>query len=438
MNNGQVLETQEVELDQTDQLHIFHGILGVDRTGFLVLVERQKLFQLIRGHHDCGGMGRGMAGQPFQAERGIQQVLDLWITGGQFPQLRFLLECLGQGHLQVVRDQLGDPVHIAVGQVQGAAHVAHHRLGSHGPKGDNLADPVAAVLFNHVLDHLAPAVLAEVHVDIRHGDSFRVEKTFEEEIVGEGVQVGDLCGVGHQRTGRRTPARADRNAAILGPADKVRYDQEIGRELHLPDTIQLDCQPIKIGLLLFQGHVGVLGQDGYHPFLESFSGQFLQHFVVIFSLGRVKVGEVIGLAVNRQIQVAAFGDRQGVADRFGCVAESLCHLLRRLDVELIDREFHMGRIAHGLAGLDAEQHFMGAGIFTVQVMAVVGSHQRQLQLGSHLQQAFIDDVLLRYGVFLQFDIVTLRKQLAVPAGGCHGVLHPAPAALHRHLALEAG
>ena len=343
-----------------------------------------------------------------------------------------------EGHLQVVRNQLGDPVHVAVAHVQGPAHVAHDRLGPHGPEGDDLADLVAAVLVDHVLDHLGAAVLAEVHVDIRHGDTFRVEEALEEQVVGEGVEVGDLGGVGHQRTGGRTPARADRDAAVLGPADEVRHDQEVGRELHLPDAVQFDCQAVEVGLLLFQRHVGILGQDGDHPLLEPFGGQLPQHVIVVLPGGRVEVREVVGLAVHRQLQVAAFGDGQGVADRLGGIVEGGGHLLRRLDVELVHRELHVGRVAHGLAGLDAEQHLVGAGILPVQVVAVVGGHQRQLQLGGHLHQALVDDVLLRDGVLLQLDIVAPGEQLAVPAGGGDGILHPAAAALHGHLALEAG
>ncbi len=81
---------------------------------------------------------------------------------------------------------------------------------------------------------------------------------------------------------------------------------------------------------------------------------------------------------------------------------------------------------------------MGLGILTVQVVAVVGGHQRQVQILCHFNQSFVDRVLLRQGVFLDLDIVTSREQFAVPAGRFQGVFHPAPAALHGHLTLEAG
>ena len=379
-----------------------------------------------------------MAGKPLKAEGGIKQILDLRIGSAQLLQLWFLLQGLAQGHLQIVRNQLGNPVDITVCHVQGPPDIPDGRLGAHGSEGYDLADTIATVLFDHILDDFAAAVLAEVNVNIRHRDTFRIEEPLKQQVVGERIEIGDLDGIRYQRTGGRTPPGTDRNAAILGPADKIGDDQEIGRKFHVANAVQLDFQTIKIPLLLLQGHVGILGQDRYHPLFQSFGGQIAQHVIVILAGGRVEVREVVGLAVHRQIKVTALGDNQGVADRLGSVGKGPRHLFRRLDVELVNREFHMGRVFHGLAGLDAEQHLMGTGVLTVEIMAVVRRHQRQLQFGRHLHQALVDDILFRDGVFLQFDVVAVGEQLTVPAGGCYRIFHIAAAALHGHFPLEAG
>ncbi len=264
-------------------------------------------------------MGRGMAGQSFQAERRVQQITDLRIGIGQFIQLGFLLNSFLQRHFQIVRYQLGDPVHITVSQVQCASHVPYDRLGPHGSKGDDLANPVTTILFDHILDHFAPAVLAEVHVDIRHGDTFRIKETFKQKVIWERVKICNFDCIRNQRTGRRAPARADRNTSILGPADKVGYDQKVGRKFHITDAVQLDRQTVKIGLLLFQRHIRILGQDRDHAFLESLRGQIFQHIVVILSCGRVKMREIIGFAVHRKLQIALIGNHQSIADRLWSV-----------------------------------------------------------------------------------------------------------------------
>ena len=437
LDHGEVLEPQEVEFHQADHLNVLHGVLGVDGAGLLVLVDRQELLHLLRGHHHPGGVGAGVTGQAFQADGGFQQLLHLGVGRRQLLQLRLLLHGLVQGHVQVVRDQFGDPVHVPVGHIERPAHVPHHGLGLHGPEGDDLADTLPPVFLHHVLDDLFPAVLAEVNVDIGHGDAFRVEEALEQQVVGQGVQVGDLDGVSHQRTGGRTPAGTDRDPLVLGPVDEVGHDQEVGRELHLADAVQLDAQAVEVGLLPFQGHVGILGQDGGHALLEPLRCKVFQHLVVALAGRGLEVGEIVFL-VQGEFQVATLGDGHGVGDGLGRVGKGPRHLLRRLDVELVRRELHVGRVAHGLAGLDAEQHLVSLGILPVQVVAVVGGHQGQLQFACHLQQALVDHLLLGQGVFLQLDVITVREDLAVPAGRGHGIFHPSPAALHGHLALEAG
>ncbi len=207
VDNRQVLEAEEIELYEADLLHVLHGILGGDRTALLVLVDRAELFQHVRGDHDPGRMGRGVAGKPFQTQRNIEKPAHLRVGVGQLVQLRFLLQGLLQGDPEHFGNQLGDPVHIAVGHVEGAPHVPDHPPCRHGAEGDDLADLVPAVLVGNILDHLLAPVLAEVHVDIRHGNPLRVEKTLEQEVIGNRVDIGDPDGDRQPANRPPTPCR---------------------------------------------------------------------------------------------------------------------------------------------------------------------------------------------------------------------------------------
>ena len=55
---------------------------------------------------------------------------------------------------------------------------------------------------------------------------------------------------------------------------------------------------------------------------------------------------------------------------------------------------------------------MGLGVFLVQVVAVVGGHQRQVKLAGHLQEPFIGDILFRECVLLQLDVVAAGEDSA--------------------------
>ena len=58
-------------------------------------------------------------------------------------------------------------------------------------------------------------------------------------------------------------------------------------------------------------------------------------------------------------------------------AEQLHHLVARFQVEIGRVPMHAVGVAHRLAGLDAEQDFVGARVFLAQVVGIVGGHQRQ-------------------------------------------------------------
>ena len=84
-------------------------------------------------------------------------------------------------------------------------------LGLNRAVGDDLADTILAVLALDVGDDLVAPTFVEVDVEVRHGDSLGVEESLENQAVIEGVQLGDLHGVGDHRSGTRasTGAHAD-------------------------------------------------------------------------------------------------------------------------------------------------------------------------------------------------------------------------------------
>ncbi len=132
-----------------------------------------------------------MPGQSFQRLRHLEQLLDALLPH-RLAQARLLLNRLLQSDLQLFWHQLGNPVNLRQGYLQHPAHVAQHSPRLHRAVGDNLGHMrVAAVLLAHVVNHLVPPVFAEVHVKVRHGHPLDVEEALKEQVVGDGVNVGD-------------------------------------------------------------------------------------------------------------------------------------------------------------------------------------------------------------------------------------------------------
>ncbi len=86
-----------------------------------------------------------------------------------------------------------------------------------------------------------------------------------------------------------------------------------------------------------------------------------------------------GLRGFLEREVAALSNLQSPAQRVGQVAEQFHHLVLRFHIELIVGKTHAAVVAHRLASLDAQQHFMRPRVFLRDVVAIVGGDHRHSQ-----------------------------------------------------------
>ncbi len=192
-------------------------------------------------------------------------------------QLRARLEAVVEVDLRPFRDQLRDLVDGAVGDLEHAAGVADGGAGHHRPEGDDLRDAVAPVLLGDVVDDAVAAGDGEVDVHVRHRLAARVEEALEEQAVADRVDVGDLEAVGGEGAGGRAAAGADRDAVALGEGDEVPDDQEVVREAHLLDRLQLEAE--------------ALLELRCHPFVALLQAFFAELDQVVERVSAVRDGE---------------------------------------------------------------------------------------------------------------------------------------------------
>ena len=127
---------------------------------------------------------------------------------------RVVRERLVERDADLERDQLRDPIDVAVGHAEHATDVAHDGLRGHRAVGDDLRDAVVAVAPAHVVDHAVAAFDAEVDVEVRHRHALGIEEALEHQIVRERIEVRDAE--------RSTRERADAGAATGPDRDRVR------------------------------------------------------------------------------------------------------------------------------------------------------------------------------------------------------------------------
>ena len=80
VDNGQGAQPEEVELDQTDRLHIVLVELGNDTLPALFAVKRGKIRQFAGRDHHPPGVFAGITGDPLQLQRHVDQALHLFVV----------------------------------------------------------------------------------------------------------------------------------------------------------------------------------------------------------------------------------------------------------------------------------------------------------------------------------------------------------------------
>ena len=184
-----------------------------------------------------------------------------------------------------------------------------------------------AVALAHVSDHLVAPVLAEVDVEVRHRHTLRVEETLEQESEAHRIEVGDGERPCDQRAGARAAARPDRDFLRFGPFDEVGDDEEVAREFHLDDDVELEGEPFVILLPRVAGGEAVMGETGLEP-LVRLAAQLLL-FVDRIAAGDGEAGQD---RLSGQGPIgAAHGDLDAGFGRLREVGEELGHLGARLE-----------------------------------------------------------------------------------------------------------
>ena len=205
-DDRQRAQAEEVHLEQPELLKRRHRELG-DRHRLLRLVERHVAVHRVAGDDDARRVGRGVAGHPLDLARHVEQLCDLGVALAHLLEVRRDRKRPVERHLQLVRHELGDRVHLLVGDAEHPPHVADGRARGHRPEGDDLRDMVRAVLAHDVVDDLLPPLVTEIDVEVGHADPLGVQKPLEEQVVADGIDAGDADAVGGEASRARTAPR---------------------------------------------------------------------------------------------------------------------------------------------------------------------------------------------------------------------------------------
>ncbi len=412
VDHVEVPEAEEVHLQEPERLDVLHRELRHDLLVGALLLERHDLDQRLRADDDAGGVDRVGAGQPLERPRQLDDLLRDRVVPNGVRELGARLHRLLERLARSLGDELRDPVDDAVRDLEHAARVAHRRARRHGRERDDLRDAVAAVLLGDVVDDALAALDGEVEVHVGHVLPRRVEEPLEQEVVPHRVDVRDPEAVRGERAGGTAAARPDRDAVAPGERDEVPDDEEVVREPHLADRLELEPQP----LVELRRRRAVPPDEPLLALLDE-----LVERVAALRQRELRQQDPPELDVD----VAALGDLEAPAHRLLVPGEVERHLGRGLEVELVRLELPVVRVLERVARLDAEQRLVGVRVGGVEVVHVARGDQRQPALGRECGQQ-VEQRLLDVDVaVLELDVgVVAPEDLGEPVEVRLGVARP--------------
>ena len=423
--DGQGGQAEEVELDQTGRLDIVLVELTY-RVAALGHVERAKVGQFAGCDEYAAGVHADVADGALQLFGQRQQLRGLLVLCFAGLDLRALFAGV-EGLLVVgigaaaqryrlagqVGHQLDQLIGAVVAPLQHAPDIAQHGACGHGAEGGDLRHRFLAVLLAHIVDDPVAPLLTEVDVEVGHGYPLRVEKTLEQQVVAQRVEVGDTETVGHQRARAGAASGAHRHAVVLGPADEVGDDQEVAGETHLDDRLAFEGEPLAVARAL-RFALGRVSEALQQTALQT-GLRFGDQVLVERHAGWGREQWQPRLA-ECQHEVAAPCDLDGVLQCLRQIGEALQHLCLAGEVLLRRVYARTPSVGQHLPLGDADARLMRPEIVGGEELNRMGGDQRQVQGAG--QPRCRAGMSLRDGgtVALRFEVESAREACRPLAG----------------------
>ena len=128
----------------------------------------------MRRDNNTGGMRACVTRQALHALRKVNQLFDLRARVICLTEVLAAVQRLLQRNAQLTRNQLGDFVDLTIAHAQRLADVAHCRARLQCTEGNNLRYTLLSVTAHYIIQHLITLHIAEVGINIRHADAFRI------------------------------------------------------------------------------------------------------------------------------------------------------------------------------------------------------------------------------------------------------------------------
>ena len=277
---------------------------------------------------------------------------------------------------------------------------------------DDLRDAVLAVLALNVSDNAVTLLLTEIDVEIRHRNTFGVQKAFEEKPEAQRVEIGNRQRVCDERAGTRSASRPDGDAVRLRPLDEIGDDKEVAGKLHLRDDVDFVGEALVVILLreargqsrrlkaMYQSLLGLALQLG------SFEAEIFDFAQAVVALHEARQNRLLPQRTKR----ASDRDFDRVCQRLRKICKERRHFGFAFEIM-----FWAGPAAIVLDDItpigNAQQHIVRFVVSPHRKIALVCRDDRQAPAVGELQKLGFDVGFFCEPVSLQLDVKTIAKNL---------------------------
>ena len=243
LQDGKSLQSKEVHLNQARR---FDDMTVVLRTmqfmaGVVLIFHHRHRYPIgnrIAADDESTGMDTCSTHGSLEHLRVFHRVAQTFIGGNNgFLKFRHALDSVGKIHLHTIGQSVRNGLAETVGNVEGhflhTGHILDGVLGGHRTVGDDMGAVVMAIFVFHPFEHPSATIIVEVGIDIWQRDTVGIEETLKQQVVFQGVYLGDTQTIGHHGTSSGTTSGTYHHTQfVAGGVDKVLHDEEVAGEAH--------------------------------------------------------------------------------------------------------------------------------------------------------------------------------------------------------------
>ncbi len=273
---------------------------------------------------------------------------------------------------------------------------------------------LTVLLENIIVDDPVPLTILEIHVDIRHGYSFRIQESLKQEIVLHWINSCDSDTVADTAAGSRASSRSGLAAVSICPVDIIPDYQDILDESLLLDDIELLHRVIMDLFRLLFIVFRVVGISVNESFFDEFC-QKLQSCLILMSLRKSVIRLLV--LVEYKVNLTSVSYFLRIINSFSEFREKSPHFLLALHIILPAGVVDSVLVRYKLVLLHAQKHIMACCILWQGIMAVISDYKRNSRLFADFNDSLVRDFLLQ-GIVLVIlhleEIIAVAEDLIVP------------------------